>query len=85
MNCRRDVVVSIVVVLKGKDGASIELIATDFGGSIRGEQYTSVKSVYQFTSEIAGAGLHFARLKLSTFTIQPQQALMRIANHDPDY
>jgi hypothetical protein len=67
MNCRRDVVVSIVVVLKGKDGASIELIATDFGGSIRGDQYTSVKSVYQCASEIAGAGLHFARLQ--TFNI----------------
>jgi hypothetical protein len=67
MNCRRVVVVSIVVVLKGKDGASIELIATDFGGSIRGDQYTSVKSVYQCASEIAGAGLHFARLQ--TFNI----------------
>jgi hypothetical protein len=63
MNCRRDVVVSIVVVLERKDGTRIELIATDFSGSIRGDQYTSVKSVYQFTSEIAGAGLHFASLQ----------------------
>jgi hypothetical protein len=63
MNCRRDVVVSIVVVLERKDGTRIELIATDFSGSIRGDQYTSVKSAYQFTSEIAGAGLHFARLQ----------------------
>jgi hypothetical protein len=63
MNCRRDVVVSIVVVLERKDGARIELIATDFSGSIRGDQYTFIKSVYQFTSEIAGAGLHFARLQ----------------------
>jgi hypothetical protein len=63
-NCRRDVVVSIVVVFKGKDNSRIELIAADFGGSIRGDQYTSVKSVYQFTSEIAGAGLHFARLQI---------------------
>jgi hypothetical protein len=40
MNCRRDVVVSIVVVLKRKDGTRIELIATDFSGSIRGDQYS---------------------------------------------
>jgi hypothetical protein len=46
-----------------EDGARIELIAADFGGSIRGDQYTSVKSVYQFASEIAGAVLHFARLQ----------------------
>jgi hypothetical protein len=63
MNCRRDVVISIVVVSKGKDGTRIELIAADFSGSIRGDQYTSVKSAYQFASEIAGAGLHFARLQ----------------------
>jgi hypothetical protein len=63
MNCRRDVVVSIVVVLERKDSTRIELIATDFSGSIRGGQYTSVKSMRQFTSEIAGAGLHFARLQ----------------------
>src|SRR5215475_3475510 len=37
MNCRRDVVISIVVVLERKDGTRIELIATDFSGSIRGE------------------------------------------------
>jgi hypothetical protein len=67
MNCRRDLVISIVVVFKGKDGTRIELIATDFGGSIRGDQYTSVKSVYQFTSEIAGAGLHF--VSLQTFNV----------------
>jgi len=71
-NCRRDVVVSIVVVLKGKDDPRIELIATDFGGSIRADQYTSVKSVYQFTSEIAGGGLHFARLR--TFNIHNSTA-----------
>jgi hypothetical protein len=63
MNCRRDVVVSIVVVLERKDGTRIELIATDFSGSTRGDQYTSVKSVYQFTSEIVRSGLHFARLR----------------------
>jgi hypothetical protein len=72
MNCRRDVVVSIVFVLKGKDGASIELTATDFGESIRGDQYTSVKSVRQCASEIAGAGVHFARLQ--TFDIHNSTA-----------
>jgi hypothetical protein len=52
-----------ILVLKGKDSTRIELIAADFSGSIRGDQYTSVKSVYQFASEIAGADLHFARLQ----------------------
>jgi len=40
MNCRRDVVVSIVVVLERKDGTRTELITTDFSGSIRGDQYS---------------------------------------------
>jgi hypothetical protein len=55
--------VSIVVVLERKDGTRIELTAADSSGSIRGDQYTFVKSVRQFASEIARAGLHFARLQ----------------------
>jgi hypothetical protein len=85
MNCRRDVVVSIVVVLERKDSTRIELIATDFSGSIRGGQYTSVKSMRQFTSEIAGAGLHFGRLQTFNIHNSTTAALMRIANHDPNY
>jgi hypothetical protein len=85
MICRRDVMVSIVVVLERKDGTRIELIATDFSGSIRGGQYTSVISVRQFTSEIAGAGLHFWRLQTLNIHNSTTAALMRVANHDPNY
>src|SRR5215510_3127508 len=85
MNCRRDVVISIVVVVKGKDGARIERIATDFDGSIRGGQYTSVESVRQFASEITRAGLHFARLRTFNTHNSNVQTLTRIANHDSSY